>query len=100
MTDVQSDSVLRMIEARICENRMKLEFVRNKVRRASSAGRIVVSEQLQSAERQAECLLQIAEQQLDKMRQADAASWESQKRNVESACDDLAQSIKKIVARF
>lgn len=88
------------IEAKLSEKTATLNFVKSKINVAKESGRIHASDQLQKAEQQADSCVAELTKMLDQLKSADSNSWEAQRYNVDKAWDDLAQSIKKIVARF
>lgn len=93
-------SYLHEVAATLAQKKTKLEFVKEKVRLSVMSGRMIVSDQLRYAERQAESHLAAAEEHFERLKSAKDDSWEEMRVAVDSACEDLSQSTKKIVARF
>jgi hypothetical protein len=90
---------VKAVCTRIDEKEAKLNYVKNKIERGVKSGRVVVSEQLRNAQRQADAHVVVARQRLEELTGADDGKWEELRRGLDVACDDLSESLKKLVAR-
>ncbi len=85
---------------KLADTKRKLGGVSAKIRNAVSIGRIDSTEQLRLTQHAVELDLLSAEQRIEELRKSDELSWEARADEVDSAWEDLSQSVKKLVARF
>jgi len=91
---------VKTLEARLSAKSAQLAYVKSRVARAADRHRIEVSEQLANAERSADSAMATMTEQLKNLHDADDEAWEDLRYDINLAWEDLAQSIRKIVARF
>lgn len=91
---------IRNIELKLAEKEATLSLIKRKINVATESGRIHASDQLRNAEHQADCCVAELGKQLEQLENADDQSWEGLRFRVDTAWDDLSQSIRKLVARF
>jgi len=96
----KQSSYTRKQAAKLEETKAKLDGVKAKIKTAVANGQIESSEQLMKAELQAESHLATVEQRLAQVKDASEVSLDDLKIGLELAWDDLAISIRKIVARL
>ena len=85
---------------KLAETKRKLDGVNAKIKNALSIGHIDASEQLKRAQHAVELNLLSAEQRIGELRKSDEHEWTACADDVDSAWEDLSQSVKKLVARF
>jgi len=88
------------LEARLSAKAAQLAYVKSRVARAADRHRIDVSEQLRNAEKRADCAMATMTERLKDLQDADDQNIEDLKRDIDLAWEDLANSIKNVVARF
>ena len=84
---------------KVDEKEAKLNYVKSKIESAVRSGRIVVSEQLQNAQQQSDAHLVLARRRLEELIGTDDGTWEDLRLELDIACDNLSESLKKLVAR-
>ncbi|MBT8090057.1 MAG: hypothetical protein KJO01_07600 [Gammaproteobacteria bacterium] len=87
-------------QKRLHDARVKLGGVKARIRSATIAGQIVVNRQLQDAERAVDANLVAAESSLARLRKSGDEVWEDLTPDVDTAWEDLSQSLKKLVAGY
>lgn len=87
------------VSKKVDEKEAKLDYVKSKIERAVRSGRIVVSEQLRNAQQQTDAHLVVARGRLEELIGADDGTWEELRLGLDIACDNLSESLKKLVAR-
>ena len=87
-------------DIKLAEMTAKLYSVKHQIREAVVLRQIDLTEQLINAERQADSHLRTVRDQLEKMQQDDDESWQRIKSEIDGACDDLSQSINRLISRF
>ena len=85
---------------KLADTKRILAGVNSKIRDAVSIGRIDATERFKRAQHAVDLNLWSAEQRIEDLRKADEQSWEAYADDVDSAWEDLSQSVKKLVARF
>lgn len=90
----------RAASKKLSETRARLAGVNARLKSAIATGRIDPNLQLEQAQRAVDLNLAAAAKQIARVRKAGADDWESLTDEVDSAWEDLSQSIKKLVARF
>ncbi|MEO0616701.1 MAG: hypothetical protein AAFY69_11275 [Pseudomonadota bacterium] len=85
---------------KLVELRAKLDGVALIVRHAVATGRVPPSSSLDQALEAMEVNYAVAEAKLRSMQKSGENDWEEQRTQLESAWEDLARSIKQLVARF
>ena len=85
---------------RLHDARIKLGGVKARIRSATVARQIVVSRQLEDAQRAVDANLVAAESSLERLRKSGDNAWEDLTPDVDTAWEDLSQSIKKLVAGY
>lgn len=91
---------VKTLEGRLSEKRIQLAYVKSRVARAADRHGNEVSEQLVNAERSADSAMARMTERLKNLHDADDETWEGLRRDIDLAWEDLAQSIRKVVARF
>lgn len=87
-------------QKRLHDARMKLAGVKVKIRSATIAGHLVVTRQLEEAQRAVDANLGAAESSVERLRKSGEDAWQDLVPDVDSAWEDLSQSIKKLVAGY
>ncbi len=82
------------------ESRGKLDGVKFAVRQAIETGRLTPSPQLDRAIEAMEVSFVAAEHQLGILQKSSAGEWDERRAELDSAWENLARSIKNLVARF
>lgn len=90
----------RASQKRLSEARTKLLGVKATIRSARIAGDIVASRQLDDAMRAVDANLSVAEASLERLRKSSDTSWKNQSIDVDTAWENLSQSIIKLVAAY
>ena len=90
----------KLARKQLIGSRAKLDAVRTTVRQAISTGRLQPSEQLERALEVMEINLAAAETRLRRLQKSGEEDWDRRRIDLESAQEDLARSIKHVVARF
>lgn len=90
----------RAAKKKLDETKAKLIGVNAKIRNAIATGQIDASEQLGHARRAVDMNLATVETQVEQLRKSGEDAWVGIKDDIETAWEDLSQSIKKLVARF
>ena len=85
---------------KLAETKRKLDGVNAKIRNAISTGQIDATETLEHAQQAVATNLASAEQRIVELRKSGEHAWEARADDVETAWEDLSQSVKKLVARF
>ena len=85
---------------KLAETKTKLDGVNAKIKNAISIGQIDATETLKHAQQAVASNLASAEQRIDELRKSGEHKWEARVDDVDSAWEDLSQSVKKLVARF
>lgn len=85
---------------KLAETKTKLAGVHAKIRNAIATGRVETSEQLRQAQHAVDENLATAEARVEILRKSGEDTWEAVKDDVDTAWEDLSQSVKKLVARF
>ena len=90
----------KTLEARLSAKAAQLAYVKSRVAHAVDRHRIDVSEQLRTTETRADCAMATMTERLRDLQNADDKKIEDLKRDIDLAWEDLANSIKNVVARF
>jgi len=85
---------------KLVKTRTRLVAVSAKIRNAVAAGRIDATDQLRRAQHAVDLNLATAEERIEKLRKSGEENWEARARDVDTAWEDLSQSVKKLVASF
>ena len=91
---------LKAANRKLADTKRVLAGVNAKIRNAVSIGRIDPTERFKRAQHAVDLMFLSAEQRIEELRKADEHSWEACADDVDSAWEDLSQSVKKLVARF
>lgn len=91
---------VKTLEARLSAKSAQLAYVKSRVARAADRHRIEVSEQLVNAERSADSAMATMTERVKNLHDADDETWEDLRHDIDLAWEDLAQSIRRVVARF
>ena len=84
---------------KLVESKAKLYDVRAAIKRAITTGSLKSSEKLESVQQAMDTRLAAAESRLEALQKSGEADWEQLRDELESAWEDLSQSINKLVAR-
>jgi len=87
-------------DTKLIETTKKLDGIKTKLERATADGRLDISESLRRAQRQAEAQLVKYQHRLENLKSASEDSWAAAKAELEDAQEDLARSLKNIMARL
>jgi hypothetical protein len=90
----------RNAQKRLSEARTKIVGVKSTIRSAKIAGHVVVTKQLEDAQRAVDANLGAAEASLERLRKSGEKSWEALSIDADTAWENLSQSIKKLVAGY
>ena len=85
---------------KLADTKRILAGANSKIGNAVSTGRIDATGQFKRAQRAVDLNLLSVGQRIEELRKADQQSWEACANDVDSAWEDLSQSVKKLVARF
>jgi len=85
---------------KLAETKRKLDGVNAKIGSAVSMGQIDATEQLKRAQHAVDLILLSAEQRIEELRKSGEHEWTACADDVDSAWEDLSQSVKRLVARF
>ena len=85
---------------KLAETKRKLDGVNAKIRNAVSIGQIDATEHLKRAQHAVNLNLLSAERRIEELRKSGENAWTTCADDVDSAWEDLSQSVKKLVARF
>ncbi len=85
---------------RLAEKRRRLDCISRRMLTAVDEGRIAPSDQLRRAGQRAERQCEIAQTAIDRLCRTGDAAWPDCEEDFERAMDDLATSIRRIVARL
>ena len=96
----QKLAYVQSLEARLSAKAAQLAYVKSRVARAADRHRIDVSEQLRNAVKRADWAMATMTGRLRDLQDADDQNIEDLKRDIDRAWEDLANSIKNVVARF
>lgn len=96
----QKMAYVKTLEARLSAKAAQLAYIKSRVARAADRHRIDVSEQLQNAEKRADSAMATMTERLKDLKDADDCDMEDLKRDIDLAWEDLAKSVKNVVARF
>ncbi len=96
----QKMAYCKTLEARLSAKAAQLAYVKSRVAHAADGHRIDASEQLRNAEKRADCAMATMTERLRDLQNADDQNIEDLKRDIDLAWEDLANSIKNVVARF
>lgn len=101
MTDTDFRSAyLEMAEAKLIEIQANVAIVDLKVKHEIANGHGCAIEQIQLTNHQVEHFMSAARQKLHDLNLADDANWETARNAFNNAWEDVAESIRKAVARF
>lgn len=98
--DAQKAAYIRSVKKRLADKRTVFELVKSKVDRAVASGRIVRSDQLANAERRADSCLSEVEHCIECLSSGSDREWDDSRLKTNTALDELATSVKQMVARF
>ena len=87
-------------ETKLIETTAKLDGIKTKLERAAADGHLDISESLRRAQGQAEAQLVKYHHRLENLKSASENSWIAAKHELEDAQEDLARSLKNIMARL
>ncbi|MBT8103386.1 MAG: hypothetical protein KJO95_10480 [Gammaproteobacteria bacterium] len=87
-------------QKRLSDAAGKLDGVRARIRSATVAGQVVVTQQLTDAQRAVDANLAAATMSLERLRKSDDTDWQKLAHDVDTAWEDLSRSIKKLVAGY
>jgi hypothetical protein len=87
-------------ETKLIETTARLDGIKTKLERATADGHLDISESLRRAQRQAEAELVNYHRRLENLKSAGEDSWMAAKAELEDAQEDLARSLKNIMARL
>ena len=90
----------RSAQKRLSEARAKIVGVNATIRSAKIAGHLVVTKQLEDAERAVDANLAAAEASLERLRKSGEGDWKNLSIDADTAWENLSLSIKKLVARY
>ena len=90
----------RAAQKRLSVLETRLFGVKAKIRSATIAGHIVASQQLEDAERAVEANLVAVRATLERLRKSGEAGWNEHARDVDTAWENLSQSINRLVAGY
>lgn len=78
----------------------RLFGVKAKIRSATIGGQIVANRQLEDAGRAVDANLLAVRVTLERLRKSGAAAWKDHARDVDTAWEDLSQSINRLVSGY
>ena len=90
----------RAAQKRLSEAEIRLTGVKAKIRSATIAGHIIITRQLEDAQRAVDANLAAVKAGLERLRKSGDAAWKDQARDVDTAWENLSQSIKRLVAGY
>lgn len=90
----------RSAQRRLSEAKAKIVGVKATIRSANIAGHLVVTKQLEDAERAVNANLAAAEASLERLRKSGEAEWKELSVDADTAWENLTLSIKKLVAGY
>lgn len=90
----------RNAQRRLSEARTKIVGVKFTIRSAKIAGHLVVTRQLEDAQRAVDANLAAAEASLERLRKSGEESWKVLSIDADTAWENLSLSIKKLVAGY
>jgi len=90
----------RGTQKRLSEARAKIVGVKATIRSAEIAGRLVVTKQLENAQRAVDANLAAAEASLEQLRRSGEKEWIALSIGVDTAWENLSLSMKKLVAGY
>ena len=91
---------LELAGAKLTDIESKVAIIRVKMRNELASGNGCDMEQLRRASQQVEHFLSAARQRLEDLKSVEDDNWETARDSFNSAWEDVAQSIRKAVARF
>ena len=90
----------RAAQKRLSEAEVRLTGVKAKIRSAMTAGQIAMNRQLEDGLLAVDANLASVKTALDRLRKSGCGSWEEQSREIDTAWENLSQSIKRLVAGY
>ena len=90
----------RGVHKRLSAAKAKIVGVEATIRSASVAGHIMVTQQLEDAQRAVDANLAAAEESLERLRKSGEEAWEDLAIDADTAWENLSQSIKRLVAGY
>lgn len=90
----------RAAQKRLSETEIRLTGVAAKIRSATTAGHVVVTRQLEDAQRAVDANLDAVKASLEYLRKSSDVAWKEHIRDVDTAWENLSQSIKRLVAGY
>ena len=90
----------RNAQKRLSEARTKIVGVKSTIRSAKIAGHVVVTKQLEDAQRAVDANLAAAEASLEQLRRSGEKEWIALSIGVDTAWENLSLSMKKLVAGY
>lgn len=90
----------RSAQKRLSEARTKIVGVKATIRSSKIAGHLVVTKQLEDAQRAVDANLAAAEASLERLRKSGEEDWKDLSIGVDTAWENLSLSINKLVAGY
>ena len=90
----------RAAQKRLSEAEITLTGVKAKIRSATTAGQIAMNRQLEDGLLAVDANLASVKTALDRLRKSGCGSWKKHSREVDTAWENLSQSIKRLVAGY
>ena len=90
----------RASQKRLSDAKTKLLAVKATIRSASFAGHIIMNRQLDDAQRAVDVNLLAAEASLERLRKSSDEAWKDLTVDVDTAWENLSQSIMRLVAGY
>ena len=87
-------------EQRLTEAETRLTGVNARIQSATIAGHIVMTRQLEIAQRAVDANLQAIKANIECLRKSGDEAWTEDARNIDTAWENLSQSIKRLVAGY
>jgi flavin-dependent dehydrogenase len=90
----------RNAQKRLSEARTKIVGMKSAIRSAKIAGHLVITRQLEDAQRAVDANLGAAEASLERLRKSGEKSWEALSIDADTAWENLSLSMNKLVAGY
>ena len=91
---------LRRADIKVVEIQAKVAIVKGQLKSSMAGEGVNDIDQRTKATQQAQCCMAAVEKKLDELRSADDDNWDKARQDFDNACEDVAQCIRNVMARY